>query len=46
MISLKLKQFIPVIHMKVSVFNERSVFTGDTLLIGGTGRTDFQNAAL
>lgn len=26
----------------ISLYNGREVFTGDTLLIGGTGRTDFQ----
>lgn len=26
----------------ISIYNGREVFTGDTLLIGGTGRTDFQ----
>jgi glyoxylase-like metal-dependent hydrolase (beta-lactamase superfamily II) len=26
----------------VSIYNGKEVFTGDTLLLGGTGRTDFQ----
>ena len=26
----------------ISIYNGKEVFTGDTLLIGGTGRTDFQ----
>lgn len=39
---LKVLQTIGHTNESISLYNGREVFTGDALLIGGTGRTDFQ----
>ena len=45
MILLKLKLFIALSHTSdsYSFLIDNYLFSGDTLLINGTGRTDFQN---